>query len=53
MNDLIDPKNPSDIKVIMDDCLSDYQKGYRAFKIKIGRGYRWMNHDCGLTRILK
>lgn len=50
MNDLIDPKNPSDIKVIMDDCLSDYQKGYRAFKIKIGRGYRWMNHDCGLTR---
>lgn len=50
MNDIIPEDKPQGIESILQDCTYDWEKGYRTFKIKIGRGHRWMNHDEGLKR---
>ena len=50
MNDIIPEDRPQGVAQILRDCESDYALGHRIFKVKIGRGNRWMEHDAGLTR---
>ena len=49
-DDLLPEENPRGIQAILDNCDHDYALGYRAFKLKIGRGYRWMEVEEGLQR---
>lgn len=35
---------------ILQECFYDYSKGYRQFKLKIGRGFKWMSPEEGLKR---
>jgi L-alanine-DL-glutamate epimerase-like enolase superfamily enzyme len=42
--------NPPGIKKVLSNCQYDYDKGYRQFKIKIGRGNKWMEAEAGLQR---
>ena len=47
--DEMDPtENPVGLSKILENCLYDYNHGYRQFKVKIGRGGKWMNIDEGL-----
>ena len=50
MDDLLPEDHPRGLEAILDDCRQDYALGYRAFKLKIGRGYRWMEAEEGLRR---
>lgn len=50
MNDIIPEKNPWGIDRVIQDCLDDWERGYRTLKVKIGRGFQWMSHDAGLER---
>nr|WP_294695847.1 enolase C-terminal domain-like protein [uncultured Friedmanniella sp.] len=38
------------LDIIGANLASDFEQGFRAFKLKLGRGYRWMPHDEGLRR---
>ena len=38
------------IEKVLENCRMDYSLGYRYFKLKIGRGAKWMSHDEGLER---
>jgi D-galactarolactone cycloisomerase len=38
------------IDIILENCRSDYAAGYRAFKLKIGRGFQWMDTEEGMKR---
>ena len=47
--DEMEPENkPSGLNKILENCLFDYNYGYRQFKVKIGRGGKWMAKDEGL-----
>ena len=35
---------------ILEECFYDYNRGYRQFKLKIGRGFKWMSAEEGLKR---
>ena len=35
---------------ILEECFYDYKRGYRQFKLKIGRGFKWMPAEEGLKR---
>ncbi|MDZ7691181.1 MAG: enolase C-terminal domain-like protein [Balneolaceae bacterium] len=49
--DDLDPKeNPAGVDKILEECQYDYDVGYRQFKLKIGRGHKWMPHDEGMKR---
>lgn len=50
MNDIIPEDRPQGVEQILKDCEYDYSLGHRIFKVKIGRGNRWMPHDEGLNR---
>lgn len=50
MNDLIPEDSPFGIDAVLRDCADDIALGHRTLKIKIGRGYQWMEHDAGLAR---
>jgi len=50
MEDLMPRDRPGGLQAVLDACLQDYGAGYRAFKLKIGRGYRWMPKEEGLQR---
>lgn len=50
MNDIVPEDKPQGIDAILSDCAQDWALGYRMFKIKIGRGHRWMEHDAGMER---
>jgi len=50
MDDLIPEDAPRGIEAILENCRNDYVMGYRAFKLKIGRGYQWMEFEEGLKR---
>ncbi len=41
---------PGGIDKVLDNCRYDYDYGYRQFKLKIGRGHRWMSQKDGLAR---
>ena len=49
-DDLEPEGNPAGIDRILEECQYDYELGYRQFKLKIGRGNKWMAHDEGLKR---
>lgn len=49
--DDLDPQdNPAGVSKILEECQYDYDVGYRQFKLKIGRGYKWMPQDEGMKR---
>lgn len=49
--DDLDPEDaPRGIDVVLKNCADDYSLGYRSFKLKIGRGYKWMDQAEGLQR---
>ena len=50
MNDISPDSRPGGLAAILADCAQDYAAGYRAFKIKIGRGGMWMEREAGLRR---
>ncbi len=49
-DDLEPAGNPLGIANIIAGCQQDYDTGYRAFKLKIGRGFKWMSPAQGLQR---
>lgn len=50
MDDVLPEDAPRGIGVVLENCRADYALGYRAFKLKIGRGYKWMPPQEGLQR---
>ena len=49
--DDLDPQNGlTPIEQIAANAAYDYSKGYRQFKIKIGRGAKWMERQAGMQR---
>ncbi len=49
--DDLDPEDaPRGIDAVLANCDADFEAGYRAFKLKIGRGHRWMSPTDGLKR---
>ena len=50
MDDLDPEDAPSGIAAVLRNCAADYTLGYRAFKLKIGRGHRWTEARAGLRR---
>jgi len=49
-DDLEPADNPAGLDKILEECQYDYDYGYRQFKLKIGRGNRWMDKEKGLKR---
>lgn len=50
MDDLDPEEAPRGVDAVLANCRHDYDLGYRAFKLKIGRGHRWMERETGLRR---
>ena len=50
MDDLDPEGAPRGVGAVLENCTRDYERGYRAFKLKVGRGYRWMEAEAGLRR---
>lgn len=50
MDDLDPKEHPEGIPAVLRNCAQDYAAGHRAFKLKIGRGYKWMPPAEGLAR---
>lgn len=49
--DDLDPEDsPRGVAAVLESCAADWAAGFRAFKLKIGRGYRWMDRDTGFAR---
>lgn len=49
-DDLEPEDEPRGVAGVIASCQQDYDLGYRAFKLKIGRGYKWMPSDAGTRR---
>jgi L-alanine-DL-glutamate epimerase-like enolase superfamily enzyme len=49
-DDLEPAGNPAGTAKILEECRWDYNYGYRQFKLKIGRAYKWMDKEAGLKR---
>ena len=49
-DDLEPAHAPGGIDKVLENCRYDYEYGYRQFKVKIGRGHRWMSFKDGLQR---
>jgi D-galactarolactone cycloisomerase len=49
-DDLDSSDDAAGIETILGNCADDVARGYRAFKLKIGRGSRWMDAPAGLLR---
>jgi L-alanine-DL-glutamate epimerase-like enolase superfamily enzyme len=49
-DDLEPASNPAGPDKILEECKWDYDYGYRQFKLKIGRGNKWMEKEKGLQR---
>lgn len=48
--DLDPPESPAGTDAVLGCCADDYAAGFRAFKLKIGRGYRWLETRAGRRR---
>ncbi|SFG65456.1 L-alanine-DL-glutamate epimerase [Actinopolymorpha cephalotaxi] len=49
--DDLDPDDaPRGVEAVLANCRDDERAGHRAFKLKIGRGHRWMSPGDGLRR---
>ena len=47
----LDPDDaPGGLAAVLEHCAADDAAGYRAFKLKIGRGNRWMDRAAGDAR---
>ncbi len=49
-DDLDPARDPRGIDVLLDECRSDAALGFRGFKLKIGRGHRWLGRAAGDRR---
>lgn len=49
-NDLRDESAERGVGRLLDEVESGLEAGFRAFKIKVGRGFRWMEKDAGFRR---
>ena len=49
-DDLEPEDSPRGIPAVVASCQQDYEAGYRAFKLKLGRGFKWMEPEEGLKR---
>jgi L-alanine-DL-glutamate epimerase-like enolase superfamily enzyme len=49
-DDLEPEDNPRGVQGVLASCRQDYDLGYRAFKLKIGRGLKWMPKAEGIQR---
>ena len=49
-DDLDPARHPAGIDKVLENCRWDYDYGYRQFKVKIGRGNKWMPAKAGLQR---
>lgn len=49
-DDLDPADNPRGLTAVLENCAADWAAGFRAFKLKIGRGHRWMEREPGLAR---
>jgi L-alanine-DL-glutamate epimerase-like enolase superfamily enzyme len=49
-DDLQPREAPRGIDAVLQNCADDFALGYRAFKLKIGRGSRWMDAADGQRR---
>ena len=49
-DDLEPTKKPAGIDVVLGNCWSDLEYGYRQLKVKIGRGGKWMEKQAGIER---
>lgn len=49
-DDLEPAENPAGTDKLIEECRYDYEYGYRQFKLKIGRGNKWMEKEKGLKR---
>lgn len=49
-DDLEPTNNPKGIDAVLKACEWDYDYGYRQFKLKIGRGWKWMPEKEGIKR---
>ncbi|MDD3955712.1 MAG: enolase C-terminal domain-like protein, partial [Proteiniphilum sp.] len=50
MDDVDIKDNRKAFDKILEECFYDYNRGYRQFKLKIGRGFKWMPAEEGLKR---
>jgi len=50
MDDLLPADDTRGVGIVLANCRHDHSLGYRAFKLKIGRGHRWMEPEEGLWR---
>jgi len=49
--DDLEPKDkPRGVPGVVASCQQDYDAGYRAFKLKIGRGFKWIPGKPGIQR---
>jgi L-alanine-DL-glutamate epimerase-like enolase superfamily enzyme len=49
-DDMEPEDNPRGIPGVLQSCQQDYDAGYRAFKLKIGRGRKWFPREEGNQR---
>jgi L-alanine-DL-glutamate epimerase-like enolase superfamily enzyme len=46
--DDLDPETePRGVAALLEECRADWSAGYRSFKLKIGRGHRWLGRAEG------
>lgn len=50
LDELEPPENPAGVNGILENCLWDYEYGFRQLKVKIGRSGKWYPHDEGLAK---
>ncbi|MFT4011379.1 MAG: enolase C-terminal domain-like protein [Nocardioidaceae bacterium] len=49
--DDLDPEDsPRGLNAVLENCAADGAAGFRAFKLKVGRGHRWMEREAGTAR---
>lgn len=50
MDDISPDSAPGGLSAVLEECRADWALGYRAFKLKIGRGAKWMEQKAGIAR---
>ena len=50
LDDISPDRRPGGFKQILEECRIDYDLGYRDFKLKIGRGPKWMDINEGIKQ---
>ena len=50
IDDLECPNDGDAIDLILREIDAGIANGHRAFKLKVGRGFMWMDHDAGIKR---